>query len=49
MTVSADATALAAPNMANRGTDIPVDEDAVRAGGLHVIVTERHESRRVDK
>ena len=38
-----------ATNMAGRGTDIPVDENVLQAGGLHVIVTERHESRRVDK
>lgn len=38
-----------ATNMAGRGTDILIDRDVVEAGGLHVIVTERHESRRVDK
>lgn len=37
-----------ATNMAGRGTDILVDEDVIQAGGLHVIATERHESRRVD-
>ena len=37
-----------ATNMAGRGTDILVDRDVVAAGGLHVIATERHESRRVD-
>ena len=37
-----------ATNMAGRGTDILLDSDVVEAGGLHVIATERHESRRVD-
>lgn len=37
-----------ATNMAGRGTDIVLDEKAVKAGGLHVIGTERHESRRID-
>ena len=37
-----------APNMAGRGTDIKLDEDARAAGGLKIIGTERHESRRID-
>lgn len=37
-----------ATNMAGRGTDIKLDEDAREAGGLVVIGTERHESRRID-
>lgn len=37
-----------ATNMAGRGTDILLDEEAVKAGGLHVIGSERHESRRID-
>ncbi|GAB5561507.1 MAG: hypothetical protein SynsKO_31540 [Synoicihabitans sp.] len=37
-----------ATNMAGRGTDIRLDGEATRAGGLHVIGTERHDSRRVD-
>ncbi|MFZ4859887.1 MAG: DEAD/DEAH box helicase [Desulfuromonadaceae bacterium] len=37
-----------ATNMAGRGTDIVVDKDVLAAGGMHVIATERHESRRVD-
>lgn len=37
-----------ATNMAGRGTDIKLDEDAMAAGGLKVIGTERHESRRID-
>lgn len=37
-----------ATNMAGRGTNILVDSDVIEAGGLHVIATERHESRRVD-
>lgn len=37
-----------ATNMAGRGTDIKLDDDARTAGGLFVIGTERHESRRID-
>ena len=37
-----------ATNMAGRGTDIVVAKEVLAAGGLHVIATERHESRRVD-
>ncbi|MBQ8945879.1 MAG: preprotein translocase subunit SecA [Lachnospiraceae bacterium] len=37
-----------ATNMAGRGTDIKIDEKARAAGGLKVIGTERHESRRID-
>ena len=37
-----------ATNMAGRGTDIKLDDDAKEAGGLKVIGTERHESRRID-
>ncbi len=37
-----------ATNMAGRGTDIKLDEDAKNAGGLKIIGTERHESRRID-
>ena len=37
-----------ATNMAGRGTDIKLDEKAREAGGLFVIGTERHESRRID-
>ncbi|MEE8637495.1 MAG: preprotein translocase subunit SecA [Candidatus Margulisiibacteriota bacterium] len=35
-------------NMAGRGTDIVLGEGVVEVGGLHVIGTERHESRRID-
>jgi preprotein translocase subunit SecA len=35
-------------NMAGRGTDIVLGEGVVELGGLHIIGTERHESRRVD-
>ena len=35
-------------NMAGRGTDIKLDEEARAAGGLHIVGTERHESRRID-
>ena len=37
-----------ATNMAGRGTDIKLDEEARKAGGLKIIGTERHESRRID-
>lgn len=37
-----------ATNMAGRGTDIKLDEEARKAGGLCVFGTERHESRRID-
>lgn len=37
-----------ATNMAGRGTDIIIDDRARKAGGLKVIGTERHESRRID-
>ncbi len=38
-----------ATNMAGRGTDIRLDEVARQRGGLHVIITEKHESRRIDR
>ena len=38
-----------ATNMAGRGTDICLDTDARKAGGLYVIATELHESGRVDR
>jgi len=38
-----------ATNMAGRGTDIPLSDAARDAGGLHVILTERHESARIDR
>ena len=37
-----------ATNMAGRGTDIKLGEGAIEAGGLKIIGTERHESRRID-
>ncbi len=37
-----------ATNMAGRGTDIKLDEEAKAAGGLRIVGTERHESRRID-
>ncbi|MBK6544880.1 MAG: preprotein translocase subunit SecA [Saprospiraceae bacterium] len=38
-----------ATNMAGRGTDIKISDEVKRAGGLAIIGTERHESRRVDR
>ena len=38
-----------ATNMAGRGTDIRLSETALTAGGLHVIITEMHESERIDR
>ncbi len=37
-----------ATNMAGRGTDIKLDPESVAAGGLKIVGTERHESRRID-
>lgn len=37
-----------ATNMAGRGTDIKLTPDSVKAGGLYILGTERHESRRID-
>jgi len=41
-------TVTIATNMAGRGTDIKLDAEALEAGGLKIIGTERHESRRID-
>jgi len=38
-----------ATNMAGRGTDIQLDEDVTEIGGLHVICSELHEAKRVDR
>lgn len=38
-----------ATNMAGRGTDIKLGPDVAARGGLHVILSERHDSRRVDR
>jgi preprotein translocase subunit SecA len=38
-----------ATNMAGRGTDIKLGEGVANVGGLHVLGTERHESRRIDR
>ncbi|MFA4930908.1 MAG: preprotein translocase subunit SecA [Patescibacteria group bacterium] len=37
-----------ATNMAGRGTDIKIDDEVKELGGLHIMGTERHESRRID-
>jgi preprotein translocase subunit SecA len=37
-----------ATNMAGRGTDIKLTPESVQAGGLYILGTERHESRRID-
>lgn len=37
-----------ATNMAGRGTDIKLSQDSRQAGGLYILGTERHESRRID-
>lgn len=37
-----------ATNMAGRGTDIKIDEEVAKLGGLFILGTERHESRRID-
>ena len=42
-------TVTIATNMAGRGTDIKLTREVVKAGGLAIIGTERHESRRVDR
>jgi preprotein translocase subunit SecA len=38
-----------ATNMAGRGTDIKISDEVKKAGGLAIIATERHDSRRVDR
>ena len=42
-------TVTIATNMAGRGTDIKLGEGVVERGGLHILGTERHESRRIDR
>ena len=42
-------TVTIATNMAGRGTDIKLSDEVKQAGGLAIIGTERHESRRVDR
>ncbi|EQD55667.1 SecA Wing and Scaffold domain protein, partial [mine drainage metagenome] len=41
-------TVTIATNMAGRGTDIVLGEGVANVGGLHILGTERHESRRID-
>jgi preprotein translocase subunit SecA len=43
------ASIIVATNMAGRGTDIKPDEPALAAGGLHVILTEMHSAKRIDR
>ncbi len=38
-----------ATNMAGRGTDLKITRDVAEVGGLHVLGTERHEARRIDR
>jgi preprotein translocase subunit SecA len=38
-----------ATNMAGRGTDIKPDDRAIKAGGLHVMLTEMHSAKRIDR
>ncbi|WP_197993159.1 translocase [Gimesia aquarii] len=38
-----------ATNMAGRGTDIILDQEVIKSGGLHVICSELHESARIDR
>jgi len=38
-----------ATNMAGRGTDIRLEDEVLKLGGLHVIATERHEAGRIDR
>jgi len=46
---STDASVTVATNMAGRGTDIHLDIDARRNGGLHVLLTEMHGAKRIDR
>lgn len=44
-----EATITVATNMAGRGTDIKLDQAAREAGGLHVLLTEMHGAKRIDR
>ena len=48
-TAGLSGTVTIATNMAGRGTDIKLSDEVKKAGGLAIIGTERHESRRVDR
>jgi preprotein translocase subunit SecA len=43
------ASIIVATNMAGRGTDIKPDAEALKAGGLHVLLTEMHGAKRIDR
>ena len=43
------ASIVVATNMAGRGTDIKLDDAARKAGGLHVLLTETHTAKRIDR
>ena len=38
-----------ATNMAGRGVDVRLDDEVVKSGGMHVILSERHDARRIDR
>ena len=42
-------TVTVATNMAGRGVDVKVDPEALAMGGLHVVLSERHDARRIDR
>ncbi|MDF1812002.1 MAG: hypothetical protein P1V20_07300 [Verrucomicrobiales bacterium] len=48
-TAGEEGQVLIATNMAGRGTHISLSENSLKAGGLHVVVVERNESKRIDR